>query len=222
MKHVHERDETAGRDAVQLTAHCTDRTDFRNAEFLAWEQSLVSRAQAGDEVAWATLYRTYKPLLRDLIVRGRVATDGVADEVVAATFARAFQNVASYADQGRGFWAWLSTIAIHLCIDAGRRAQRERRLHLHDEQALHWLQTIDPGFVRLEREQLRAKVRDVLRRIPPRYQEVIAMRIFDECERQACAVHFGVTVATFDVLFLRAVRAFHRAWTERPSYPEGA
>ncbi|MCB9624549.1 MAG: hypothetical protein H6723_14645 [Sandaracinus sp.] len=56
----------------------------------------------------------------------------------------------------------------------------------------------------------------------PRYRQAIELRFFDERERQDCADLLEVKLGTFDVLILRALRAFRKEWergTERTSQP---
>jgi RNA polymerase sigma-70 factor (ECF subfamily) len=60
--------------------------------------------------------------------------------------------------------------------------------------------------------QLRARVREVLERINPRYRRAIELRLLEDRERQACADEMAVKLGTFDVLLLRAVRSFRAEW----------
>jgi DNA-directed RNA polymerase specialized sigma24 family protein len=53
----------------------------------------------------------------------------------------------------------------------------------------------------------------VLAGMNPRYARAIRLRFFDELSREVCAEALEVTVATFDVVLLRALRAFKKTWT---------
>ena len=55
---------------------------------------------------------------------------------------------------------------------------------------------------------------DVLAGIHVRYATVIRLRLCEEKPRAVCAAALGVSVETFDVLLLRAVRAFRKAYGE--------
>ena len=57
-----------------------------------------------------------------------------------------------------------------------------------------------------------AEVSVSLSRLNPRYAEALRMRLLEEQSREACAEHFGVSVATFDVLFHRACKAFREEY----------
>lgn len=53
----------------------------------------------------------------------------------------------------------------------------------------------------------------VLESINPRYRRAIELRFLEEQPREACATALGVTLGTFDVVLLRALRAFRAQWS---------
>ena len=59
-----------------------------------------------------------------------------------------------------------------------------------------------------------ARVESTLNRINPRYRRAIELRFFEDRGRTECADAMEVKIGTFDVLILRALRAFRRAWEE--------
>ena len=52
----------------------------------------------------------------------------------------------------------------------------------------------------------------LLEQINPRYRRAIELRLLEDRERQACADALEIKLGTFDVLLLRAVRAFRAEW----------
>jgi len=58
----------------------------------------------------------------------RIGDPGIAEDLAAETFARAFAARASFADQGAGVRAWLFAIATNLLRDELRAATRRRAL----------------------------------------------------------------------------------------------
>ena len=73
-----------------------------------------------------------------------------------------------------------------------------------------------------EMARLRGRVSRCLEALNPRYRQAIELRFFEERERQECADVLEVKLGTFDVLILRALRAFRKEWereTERTSQP---
>src|SRR4029079_3394157 len=63
-------------------------------------------------------------------------------------------------------------------------------------------------------EKLRAAVAAALGRINPRYRRALELRFFEEHDRDRCAAALEVKIGTFDVLLLRALRAFRAAWLD--------
>jgi RNA polymerase sigma-70 factor (ECF subfamily) len=80
-----------------------------------WET--VQRAQAGDVAAQAQLYAEYRdPVFR--FIYNRIGGRRVlAEDLAADVWVRALKSIGSYADQGKDFGAWLTTIARNLVYD---------------------------------------------------------------------------------------------------------
>jgi DNA-directed RNA polymerase specialized sigma24 family protein len=54
----------------------------------------------------------------------------------------------------------------------------------------------------------------VLASVNPRYRRAIELRFLDDRSREDCARLMEVKLGTFDVLLLRALRAFRQQWHE--------
>ena len=61
-------------------------------------------------------------------------------------------------------------------------------------------------------EQVRTLIEQVLETINPRYKRAIGLRFFEGRERADCAQELGVKLGTFDVVLLRALKAFRAQW----------
>jgi RNA polymerase sigma-70 factor (ECF subfamily) len=87
---------------------------------------------------------------------------------------------------------------------------------LHNYQALLdplWAASGPPRPDQLhEQGRLRDAVGAVLGAINPRYRRALELRFLEERPRTECAQALAVTLGTFDVLLLRALRAFRAAW----------
>ncbi len=185
------------------------------------ERRLVARARAGDRGAWDMLYREYELPLLHRVIRPRVGSAADADDVLAATFAAALRALPTWEDQGKPLGAWLTRIAVNRCWDLARVRTRERRL---EEGLTAQDKTPVPRADGLllalgERAATTARVQETLARINPRYAQALRLRLLDDQPRDVCAAALGVTVPTFDVVLLRAVRAFRAAWDEVPDDP---
>ena len=136
----------------------------------ASDADLVTRYQDGEVAAFETLYRRHQPvLLRHL---GRMVGDGVAEELAQEAFLKAARRLP--ADVGERFRSWLLRVGHNLAVDYLRGVTRERTLEARvvrqreqagDIEALH-LDVVD---------DMRSVIQ-VLRKLPPRYQEVLVHR----------------------------------------------
>ncbi|MBT9560144.1 MAG: sigma-70 family RNA polymerase sigma factor [Myxococcales bacterium] len=163
--------------------------------------------------AWEQLYLAHGHGLLHRIIRPRVSTLADAEDVLAATFMAAFEGISRYVDQGRPFAAWLTRIAINRCTDVHRRHQATAtldRLPTDDRSPLPLADTLIGRYedARRATEQVTA----VLAGLNPRYAEALTRRLLDGQSREDCATALGTSVATFDVVLLRATRAFRAEW----------
>ena len=69
---------------------------------------------------------------------------------------------------------------------------------------------------RRDHEALEARIGVALSQLNPRYRRAIELRFLEERERADCAEAMEVKLGTFDVLVLRALRAFRKAWDDAP------
>jgi RNA polymerase sigma-70 factor, ECF subfamily len=86
------------------------------------ERGLVTRAQAGDQEAFAMLVRRYQgPIFRTC---RRYLSTGDAEDAAQETFVRAFVHVGKI-DSDRPLLPWLVTVARRLCLDRIRKMKPE-------------------------------------------------------------------------------------------------
>jgi RNA polymerase sigma factor (sigma-70 family) len=88
------------------------------------------RARAGDEHAFAVVYRSVQPRLLGY-ARGLVGND--ADDVAAEAWHDIVRDLASFSGDGAAFRAWAATIARHRALDHLRRAGSRPRTSPLDE-----------------------------------------------------------------------------------------
>src|SRR5438067_1649103 len=65
---------------------------------------------------------------------------------------------------------------------------------------------------RLDQHRLRATVDEVLGRLSARYRRAIELRMLEDLSRAESARRMETTIGNFDVLLLRALRAFRGEW----------
>jgi RNA polymerase sigma factor (sigma-70 family) len=196
-------------------------TSFADPAWRAEEARVVARARAGDRLAGEQLYRVYAGSLLRLVLRPRLGDPAAAEDALAETFIAAFRALDGFEDRGAGLWPWLARIAVHKAMDVHRaraRATRAReRLEAQappppPETPAEALEALGEADIQT------ARVRTALSDLHPRYREALELRFLQGLGREECARRLEVRLGTFDVLLLRAVRAFARAWN--PQEPE--
>lgn len=164
----------------------------------------------------AALYDAHAARLYRAVIYPRLGNAAAAEDVLSETFRAALSNLGAYRETGAGFFAWLATIAKHKVLDLHRANQTQGRALCGFSALLGSLEGVaSPEQILLrERDQqtLQAGVQRVLQALRPRYGRAIELRIFRDNSRAECAKALGVSVATFDVVMLRALRAFRKEW----------
>ena len=188
-----------------------------DAEWLRRERECLTRARAGDRAAFAEIYEAFARALYSRVLMPRLGNAAAAEEALAETFQTALERLADFDDRGKSVWFWLARIAANKATDqhrararGGRALQSYARLVVADEDA--------PPPSGREAEDLRGQVDRVLANINPRYRRAIELRFFEEHPREVCAQKLEVQLPTFDVVLLRALRAFRAAWVQETKH----
>ncbi len=128
---------------------------------MANDKVLVSRAQSGDEQAFADLMRAYYGFVYAIVI-GIVNNPDDAEEVVQDTFLNAYRGLAQYEERTK-FRSWLATIARNRALN-WLRAQRMDTVSI-DEVEEHTLQTpntLDDQLIRDEQRELIRRAMETL------------------------------------------------------------
>lgn len=193
------------------------QADLNDEVWLAEERELLRRARRGDAAAVAALYRAFAGRLYASVLMPRLGNAQAAEDALAETFRTALERLDQFDDRGASIYFWLSRIAVNKALDMHRVKTRTRRALTSFEELVAPLRPSPPRPERtlalVEREEhLRDAVASVLERINPRYRQAIALRFMDEKSREECAQAMDVKLGTFDVVLLRALRAFRKEW----------
>ena len=188
--------------------------NFTDPIWLKEERRCIAALRRGDRTAFARLYNVMAPPLYERVLLPRLADAAVAEDVLIESFQRAVEQLESYEDRGGSIWSSLVTIANRRALDVHRQRAREGRAQTGYHGLLAPL--LGEGDTshddRLDGEKLRAAIATTLATLNPRYRRAIELRFLEDHERAACAVALAVSLGTFDVLLLRALRAFRATW----------
>ena len=133
--------------------------------------AILAAARAGDEDAFARLWRWAHPaLLRWL----RVVAPDAAEDVASDVWVSVIRCLGSFDGGERDFRAWFFTIARHRAIDFARyRRRRPQTVTLEGIDAPH---PLDLGEALAGEAAVETAV-GVLRRMRPEHAEVVALRV---------------------------------------------
>ncbi len=179
----------------------------------------MERARSGDPSAFGELYDTYAPLLYRRVLLPRLANEQAAEDALSETFRTAMERLDRFELRKVSIYHWLSRIAHNKAMDMHRaRAVTGRRLNDLQGMLSPLLVPQDAADELLElvteASEIKSLVRRTLEALNPRYRRAIELRFFEERTREDCARSLNVKLGTFDVVLLRALRAFRGAWDE--------
>ena len=135
---------------------------------MAKENTLIYRAQTGDEGAFAELMRAYYPFVYTIVI-GIVNNPHDAEEVVQDTFLSAYRGLTQLEDTTK-FKSWLAEIARN-CVRQWFRKQRGKTVSL-DEVSEEMLQTQDSPDERLIRQEQRELIRRTMETLPQKDRDI--------------------------------------------------
>lgn len=190
-------------------------SDDRDGE-LRWEQRCLERARGGDREAFAELYRAFAPRLYSHVLMPKLGNRQAAEDALSETFRTLLERREQVEVRDRSLFHWLARVAANKAIDMHRVKARTGRALTSFEGLVSPLREQGGPDAELEQRDLRARVQQgvarVLPELNPRYRRAIELRFFEEHSRERCAELMEVKLGTFDVLLLRALRAFRKRW----------
>ena len=135
---------------------------------MANDNTLIHRAQTGDEGAFTDLMREYYPFVYAVVIR-IVNNSHDAEEVVQDAFFNAYRGLTQLEDATK-FKSWLAEIAQN-CARNWLRKQRGNIVFI-DEVSEQMLQTEDSSDERLIRQEQRELIRRTMEALPQKDREI--------------------------------------------------
>lgn len=184
-------------------------------ECVTRDREWLAALRRREPFAFERLFQLHAQALYRRVLLPRLGNAAAAEDVLADTFQRAFERIGDFEDRGKGVWGWLATIAANRARDLQREQQRRGRALVNFTALLEPLaEDAPPLESSLERQRLRAQVERALAALTPRYRRAVELRFLEERSREECAALLEVKIGTFDVVLLRALRAFRKVWSE--------
>ena len=129
---------------------------------------LVSKAQQGDQMAFASIYEQYSPLVYRFLRRRLDGSDEVVEDLTEDVFVKVYEKLDRYVERGLPFTAWLYRIAHNHLVDYLRTLPRMTAHSLDDVAEVPEVaagaayrqvldrQSLEPAMARLTPEQRQA------------------------------------------------------------------
>ena len=170
------------------------------------EKSLVSRAQKGDEEAFAQLYEEYfTKIYRYVIVR--MGNEMEAEDITQQVFLKALQSIGSFKWKGSPFSAWLYRIAHNQVVDYLRKTKRRITVSV-DEVTL--VDESDPQ-ADVEKKFDLKQLSGAIRHLTEAQQTVISLRFTSELSTAEVARIMGKKEGAIKALQHSAIVSLRKA-----------
>jgi len=178
---------------------------------LSEEKELVKQAQKAPD-AFAKLYDQYYPKIFGYVLR-RTANIEAAQDITSETFFKALRKLWQFQWRNISFSSWLYKIASNEINQYFRKAEYKKSASLEElqEQGFEPISTNDPESELIEAQEQLKQHQDFLEiqvkivRLPAKYQEVIALRFFEQKQIKEIAEILGKKEGTIKSLLHRAV-----------------
>jgi RNA polymerase sigma-70 factor (ECF subfamily) len=185
---------------------------FNDPVWLEEERRCLAALRRGDGAAFARLYKEFAQPLYARVLLPILSDAQAAEDALADTFRVMIERLERYEDRGASIWSWLATIAANKARDIERGRARDGRALRGLATALQASDEPEAAPPVAPDAPLDPEVAGVLASINPRYRRALELRFLEDRPRAECASLLGVKLGTFDVLLLRALRAFRERW----------
>ncbi|MEO6509374.1 MAG: sigma-70 family RNA polymerase sigma factor [Nocardioides sp.] len=173
------------------------------------DADLVSRARAGEDGAYAELFRRHQPAATAL---ARTLTDrAAADDVVAEAFEKLLLRIRAGGGPQSAFRPYLLQTVRTVAVDSSRRV---RRLVVADNPEATAQPDAPPEDSLFDTVYERTTLARAFGALPDRWQTVLWLSFVEEADRQEIATILGINVGGVSALGYRAREGLRRAYLD--------
>lgn len=169
------------------------------------DRTLVERSKKGDESAFKELVLKYQRKVY-MIVYSMINSHQDTLELSQEVFLRVWRHLPSF-EGSSSFYTWLYRITVNLCIDYYRR--KRMKAYEYDDTRGHAPTQEEEGIFplvssasretptgRLLREELGAKIREAMDRLPPKHKLIFVLREEEGLSYEEIADVVGIPIGT--------------------------
>jgi len=173
------------------------------------DEQLMRLVADGDDEAFDQVYLRYKARLRKFI-KGFVADDATADDLLQETFLRVYRSAGSY-EPAHKFAAWIYRIAANLCLNEIRRRRTHPLISLNEQVRFSLTETesetvelhelipnvsfIAPSRAAESSETMR-EIAAALETLSAAQRDVLTMHLYDEMRYEQIAEILRCSIGT--------------------------
>jgi RNA polymerase sigma-70 factor (ECF subfamily) len=169
------------------------------------DESLVRRAQQGEQGAFAEIYEQYQPAVYRYVYY-RVGDVPTAEDLTSTVFMRLVERIDRYRYRGRPLLAWIYTIARNVVFDYHRRAERSKVVPL-DEQLIDDSSNVERAVQqRLTQSRLSAAMAE----LTEEQRQVIILRFMEGMTCQEAGLMLDKSTGAVKALQHRGLAALAR------------
>jgi len=176
------------------------------------DRELLAALRAGDEAAYEKLVRENAPRMLS-VARRFLGDEESARDAVQDAFLSAFRGLRDF-EGGSRITTWLHRIVVNASLMKLRTRRRKPEEQI-DELLPHWQPDGHPAQPAapwpadrlLEREELGARVREGIDRLPDSFREVLLLRDIEELDTEETAKLLGVSTNAVKTRLHRARQA---------------
>ena len=171
---------------------------------------LVGLAKTGDQAAFGKLMGRYRDSVFFMVLK-MVHNRDDADDLTIEAFGKAFNNIGNYSADF-AFSTWLFKIATNNSIDFIRKKKLlttsiDQTIETEDGETNTTISVRDQGLdpeQTMVKEQRAEKIRASVKKLPPKYRELIELRYIEELAYEEIAVKLDVPLGTVKAQLFRA------------------
>ena len=165
----------------------------------------IKKAKKGNQMSFNFLLDTFWGSVYSYQL-SKIKNDNEAEDITIRTFSKAFDKIDTF-DENYQFKTWLITISKNVYIDFLRKKKTSILIETSKEQEAATLKIIDNSPSpedKLITEQNLAKLLRDIKKLKPKYQEVINLRFFQELSYKEISEKTGDPINNVKVKLLRA------------------
>jgi len=171
---------------------------------------LVGLAKTGDQAAFGKLMGRYRDSVFFMVLK-MVHNRDDADDLTIEAFGKAFNNIGNYSADF-AFSTWLFKIATNNSIDFIRKKKLlttsiDQTIETEDGETNTTISVRDQGLdpeQTMVKEQRAEKIRASVKKLPPKYRELIELRYIEELAYEEIAEKLDVPLGTVKAQLFRA------------------